>query len=84
MVVVQTYTITNYREPYQGGKKWNGDEEWYDRADNRLEGSTVKAIESLLPLELTNAIEEEFIGEEPPDTSLTLEQFKPTSAASGF
>jgi len=57
-------------------KKWNGDEEWYDRADNRLEGSTVKAIESLLPLELTNTIEEEFIGEEPEDTTLTLEQFK--------
>jgi len=57
-------------------KKWNGDEEWYDRADNRLEGSTVKAIESLLPLELTNAIEEEFIGEEREDTTLTLEQFK--------
>ena len=57
-------------------KKWNGDEEWYDRADNRLEGSTVKAIESLLPSELTNTIEEEFIGEEPEDTTLTLEQFK--------
>ena len=57
-------------------KKWNGEEEWYDRADNRLEGSTVKAIESLLPLELTNTIEEEFIGEEPEDTTLTLEQFK--------
>jgi len=58
-------------------KKWNGDEEWYDRADNRLEGSTVKAIESLLPLELTKTIEEEFIGEEPENTeALTLEQFK--------
>ena len=57
-------------------KKWDGNEEWYDRADNRLQGSTVKAIESLLPLELTNAIEEEFIGEEPEDTTLTLEQFK--------
>ena len=51
-------------------KKWNGDEEWYDRADNRLEGSTVKAIESLLPLELTNAIEEEYVGEEPEDGPL--------------
>ena len=59
-------------------KKWNGDEEWYDRADNRLEGSTVKAIESLLPLELTKTIEEEFIGEEEPENnkSITIEQFK--------
>jgi len=59
-------------------KKWNGDEEWYDRADNRLEGSTVKAIESLLPLELTNAIEEEYVGEVPTmdESIFTLEQFK--------
>ena len=59
-------------------KKWNGDEEWYDRADNKLEGSTVKAIESLLPLELTNAIEGEYVGEEEPENTeaLTLEQFK--------
>ena len=59
-------------------KKWNGEEEWYDRADNRLEGSTVKAIESLLPLELTNAIEEEYIGEVPTmdESIFTLEQFK--------
>jgi len=59
-------------------KKWNGDEEWYDRADNRLEGSTVKAIESLLPLELTNAIEEEYVGGVPDkdESTLTLEQFK--------
>ena len=59
-------------------KKWNGEEEWYDRADNRLEGSTVKAIESLLPLELTNAIEEEYIGEVPTmdESVFTLEQFK--------
>ena len=59
-------------------KKWNGDEEWYDRADNRLEGSTVKAIESLLPLELTKTIEEEFIDDVPTENTeaLTLEQFK--------
>ena len=58
-------------------KKWSGDEEWYDRADNRLEGSTVKAIESLLPLELTNAIETEFMGKgQEMNKPLTVPEFK--------
>ena len=38
-------------------KKWNGEEEWYDRADNKLEEETEEAIRSLLPAKLVDALE---------------------------
>ena len=38
-------------------KKWNGEEEWYDRADNELKQETEEAIRSLLPTKLVDALE---------------------------
>ena len=39
-------------------KKWNEEEDWYDRADNELTQETENAIRSLLPTKLINALEE--------------------------
>ena len=40
-------------------KDWNGEEKWYDRADNDLSQETEDAIRSLLPLSLINSLEED-------------------------
>ena len=53
-------------------KNWNGEEMWYDRADDELTNQTKEAIRSLLPLALTTAIEENH-GETP--TDITNPQF---------
>ena len=38
-------------------KKWDGEEMWYDRADDELQNQTIEAIRSLLPIELLKALE---------------------------
>jgi hypothetical protein len=48
-------------------KDWNGKEEWYDRADNKLKQETEEAIRSLLPLDLVKSLEEDH-GTTPSDT----------------
>ena len=40
-------------------KDWNGQEKWYDRADNELRQETEEAIRSLLPLSLIKSLEED-------------------------
>ena len=40
-------------------KKWSGEEEWYDRADNELRQETEEAIRSLLPIGLIKSLEED-------------------------
>ena len=40
-------------------KKWSGEEQWYDRADDELTNQTIEAIRSLLPIELLKALEDE-------------------------
>jgi hypothetical protein len=40
-------------------KKWDGEEAWYDRADNEIEEQTEEAIRSLLPTGLVRALEVE-------------------------
>ena len=48
-------------------KDWNGEEKWYDRADNELKQETEEAIRSLLPLSLIKSLEEDH-GATPTDT----------------
>ena len=48
-------------------KNWNGQEDWYDRADNELKQETEEAVRSLLPLELIKSLEEDH-GATPSDT----------------
>ena len=48
-------------------KDWNGEEKWYDRADNELKQETEEAIRSLLPLDLIKSLEEDH-GATPSDT----------------
>ena len=38
-------------------KDWNGKEEWYDRADERIEQGTINAIRSMLPFNLVMAMD---------------------------
>ena len=40
-------------------KDWNGEEKWYDRADDELQNQTIEAIRSLLPIGLFRALEED-------------------------
>ena len=59
-------------------KNWNGEEQWYDRADNELEYQTKEAIRSLLPTELINSLEEDH-GTTPEDTKnpkFTYDEFR--------
>ena len=58
-------------------KAWNGEENWYDRADRELEKPTREAIRSLLPKELINSLESEHSNnQEEKNKDLTLVQFK--------
>ena len=59
-------------------KNWNGEEEWYDRADNELTQETENAIRSLLPLNLISKLEEDH-GTTPADSrspKFTYEEFE--------
>ena len=58
-------------------KKWNGEEDWYDRADNELTQETENAIRSLLPTKLINALEEGHGKAPKPDTQkFTYNEFR--------
>jgi hypothetical protein len=58
-------------------KKWDGEEQWYDRADDELTNQTIKAIRSILPKELINSLEQEHSNTKEENTGeLTLEEFK--------
>ena len=58
-------------------KKWSGVEQWYDRADDELTNQTIEAIRSLLPIELTKALElEHSETEEEKAKPLSLLEFK--------
>tara|TARA_R110000803_G_scaffold112533_1_gene180862 strand:+ start:4549 stop:6084 length:1536 start_codon:yes stop_codon:yes gene_type:complete len=58
-------------------KKWSGEEEWYDRADNELKQETEEAIRSLLPAGLVNELEKgfELVGSKR-NRLLTLDEFR--------
>ena len=50
-------------------KNWDGEEQWFDRADDELTNQTMEAIKSLLPFDLIKVLEEDH-GETPiPKTS---------------
>ena len=58
-------------------KKWDGEEQWYDRADDELTYQTRQAIRSLLPKELINSLEQEHSNTKEENTGdFTLEEFK--------
>jgi len=58
-------------------KKWDGEEQWYDRADDELTYQTRQAVRSLLPKELINSLEQEHSNTKEENTGeLTLEEFK--------
>ena len=57
-------------------KKWNGEEDWYDRADNELTQETENAIRSLLPIKLINALEEGGKAPKPKAQQFTYTEFR--------
>ena len=58
-------------------KKWDGEEMWYDRADNELKQETEEAIRSFLPLELVKALEAEHSEtQEEKSQPITVSEFK--------
>lgn len=58
-------------------KKWDGEEMWYDRADDELQNQTVEALRSLLPIELIKALEAEHAETQEEKTeALTISEFK--------
>jgi len=60
-------------------KKWNGEEEWYDRADNELRQETEEAIRSLLPIGLIKSLEEDHKNKPEPELDegkFTYDEFR--------
>jgi hypothetical protein len=58
-------------------KKWDGQEEWYDRADDELTSQTREAIRSILPSKLTQMIDLEHSEiPTPPTEMFTTTEFR--------
>ena len=60
-------------------KEWDGDEEWYDRADDRIEQGAINAIRSMLPQNLITALDGAHKKYEEPKREpdlLTLDEFR--------
>jgi len=56
-------------------KNWDGQEDWYDRADNELRQETEDAIRSLLPIGLIKSLEKDH-GDAPQKKLKTLQEFQ--------
>ena len=58
-------------------KKWDGEEDWYDRADNKLRDDTEEAIRSLLPFDLVKSLEDNMSKvSKPPEPMFTFKEFR--------
>lgn len=53
-------------------KEWGGNEEWYDRADDRIEQGAINAIRSTLPQDLIIALDYDHDEMEEPEKELML------------
>ena len=60
-------------------KEWDGNEEWYDRADDRIEQGAINAIRSMMPQDLVTALDDAHKKYEEPEKQpdlLTLDEFR--------
>ena len=58
-------------------KEWDGNEEWYDRADDKIEQGAINAIRSMLPQDLVTALDYSYDEmEEPEADRFTLDEFR--------
>jgi len=60
-------------------KEWDGNEEWYDRADDSLNQGTINAIRSMVPQDLIKALDNSYRNTKPPEQETmfyTLDEFQ--------
>ena len=60
-------------------KEWDGNEEWYDRADDRIEQGAINAIRSMMPQDLVTALDDAHKKYKEPEKQpdlLTLDEFR--------